>query len=101
MKNFLIKILNVIMYASFTLTALSIILFPFLEIKGSEYNFYYESPIKFWETLENLVNFILEDLGIHFNVTQMQLFITVFSVSLIFGFGSKGILKKMEESQYK
>ena len=102
MKTFLIKFLNVVMYCSFGASFIAFVLSPFLEIGGPENPYYSpESPIKFWETLANLVNYLLDSLNIDYNVDQVEVFIMLFFLSLLLGFICKFILKKLEYSNYQ
>lgn len=96
MKTFFINLLKVMMYSSFTLSVLFVLLFPFLEIEETETTPYYESSIKFWDTLENIINHLFNFLKIDFRVTQLEIFVFLLVFSLAFGFLFKWILRRIE-----
>ncbi len=96
MKTFFINLLKVMMYSSFTLSVLFVLLFPFLEIEATETTPCYESPIQFWDTLKNIIDHLFNSLKIDFRVTQLEIFIFLLAFSLAFGFLFKWILRRLE-----
>ncbi len=99
------------MYSSFILSVFSILSIPFIEM-GSPRNaytnelystnqyadsFYTNNLISdFWNTLKNILNSLFDLLYLDFQISQFQLVIAIFALSLIFGFIFKGILNKID-----
>lgn len=88
------------MYSSFTLAGIFLLIFlPSLD-SSSEPKYNSGSSFPAYVIIENIVKEIFNSLNIDFQPTTLQIFITLISFFLIFGFISRAIVIRLEYSRY-
>lgn len=93
------------MYSSFTLAGIFLIIFlPSLDIPFLTYNsepkYDPAGSIPWYQSIEMIVDELFNSLNIDFQPTSLQIFITLISFFLIFGFISRAIVISLEYSEY-
>ncbi len=105
MKSFFINFWNVMIYSSFTLAGIFLLIFvPCLNIPFLSYNpepkYDPAGSIPWHQSIEMIVKEIFDYLNIDFQPTSLQIFITLISFFLILGFISRAIVIRLEYSRY-
>jgi len=93
------------MYSSFISAGIFLIIFlSSLEIPFLTYNpepkYDPAGSIPWYQSIEMIVNEILRSLNLDFQPTSLQIFITLISFFLIFGFIFRAIVIRLEYSRY-